>query len=103
MGLLRLILACSVVCGHAGAGVFFTGPEVAVQTFYIISGFYIAMILDRTVAYRSIWVFYFSRYLRLWPSYAAIAFATLVAKALVQRSFFNEFANFIIEFLIVIK
>src|SRR5947209_991086 len=93
MGLLRLMLACSVVLSHSGAGVVFTGPDKAVQTFYIISGFYIAMVLDKTEAYKSASLFYSNRFLRLWPSYIFIALSTLIAKLLVEKSFASDFLD----------
>ena len=48
MGLLRFILAASVVLAHSGDffGFKFTGGLIAVETFFIISGFYMALILD---------------------------------------------------------
>jgi peptidoglycan/LPS O-acetylase OafA/YrhL len=103
MGLLRLILASSVVLGHASAGVIFTGPERAVQTFYIISGFYIAMVLDKTEAYKSVAVFYTNRFLRLWPSYIVIALTTLAGKLLVERSFASEFASLPVSAMLVLS
>ena len=47
MGLLRLLLAVSVVLVHTSGcfGLRPLGAAEAVQTFYIISGFYMAMIL----------------------------------------------------------
>jgi peptidoglycan/LPS O-acetylase OafA/YrhL len=48
MGILRFILALSVVIFHAGAcwGVKMVQGQVAVQAFYLISGFYMALILN---------------------------------------------------------
>jgi len=71
MGLLRLILAVWVLVAHSGGTLFglrFAGPELAVETFFIISGFYMALILS--TRYRSkAGAFYFNRFLRLFPSY----------------------------------
>lgn len=68
MGLIRLLLAISVVSAHSGAHSFFNlvGGTVAVKTFYIISGFYVAMIINN---YKDNSSFYMSRYLRLFPVY----------------------------------
>jgi peptidoglycan/LPS O-acetylase OafA/YrhL len=47
MGILRLILAIAVVIAHSSYffSFKFTGGIVAVETFFIISGFYMTMIL----------------------------------------------------------
>lgn len=47
MGILRLLLAISVIIAHTESvfGVRLVGGVIAVQAFYIISGFYMAMIL----------------------------------------------------------
>ena len=80
MGVLRLLLAISVVFGHVSFSGAFTGPTIAVETFYIISGFYIGLVLDTTAAYRSVTDFYINRYLRLFPVYLVVAvFAVILA------------------------
>jgi peptidoglycan/LPS O-acetylase OafA/YrhL len=68
MGLLRLLLALSVVSAHVIDNPFFylVGGTVAVKTFYIISGFYMAMIINN---YKNNISFFKSRYLRLFPVY----------------------------------
>ena len=47
MGVLRLFLALSVVNAHGGnlLGFQLVDPTMAVQTFYMISGFYMALVL----------------------------------------------------------
>jgi len=49
MGLLRIILAIAVLVAHSGNlfGLKLTGGTVAVEVFFIISGFYMTMILDK--------------------------------------------------------
>lgn len=80
MGLFRVILALSVVLSHSGGiflslpkGIYFhiTGGNVAVQCFYIISGFYMSLILnDKYTAKRGgVYLFYTNRILRLIPLY----------------------------------
>ena len=68
MGFLRLLLALSVVSAHVINNPFFSlvGGIVAVKTFYIISGFYMAMIINN---YKNNIAFFKSRYLRLFPVY----------------------------------
>lgn len=68
MGFLRLLLALSVVSAHVINNPFFSlvGGTVAVKTFFIISGFYMAMIINN---YKNNIAFFKSRYLRLFPVY----------------------------------
>ena len=68
MGFLRLLLAISVVSAHLIDDPIFylVGGTVAVKTFYIISGFYMAMIINN---YKNNITFFKSRYLRLFPVY----------------------------------
>jgi len=82
MGTLRVLLALAVVVGHSPYGAlpgfdFLPGPT-AVQAFFIISGFFITMVLNENATYRSIRTFYASRYLRLYPVYIACALTTLL-------------------------
>ncbi|HZT87362.1 MAG TPA: acyltransferase [Stellaceae bacterium] len=82
MGLIRFLLALSVVVAHAPSqklmGFTLLSGVTAVQAFYIISGFLITMILNERKEYRSPFNFYLSRYLRLWPPYIVVALITLV-------------------------
>lgn len=72
MGTLRLFLALSVLNNHfqfAERGPWMYGPT-AVAAFFIISGFYISMVLDQTYhGYQALWRFYANRFLRLMPVY----------------------------------
>jgi peptidoglycan/LPS O-acetylase OafA/YrhL len=71
MGIVRLLLALAVVSTHAGplplTGNHLVGGIVAVQSFYVISGFYMALVLHGR--YRNRADFYFNRFLRLYPTY----------------------------------
>lgn len=72
MGLLRLFLALSVISGHAQSTVFGfngIGAWYAVNFFFIISGFYMAMVLNEKYKDISVFSFYKSRLLRLFPAY----------------------------------
>jgi peptidoglycan/LPS O-acetylase OafA/YrhL len=80
---LRLLLAMSVVYGHVGLmpvlGIPSIPGDTAVQAFYAISGFYMALVLNETYTakdstYR---LFLTNRFLRLFPAYAVVAVATL--------------------------
>lgn len=73
MGLLRLLLALAVVQEHAGSlfGYRILTGMIAVKVFFIISGFYIALILNEK--YRKeknwYWLFITNRFLRIYPLY----------------------------------
>lgn len=75
MGSIRTILALSVVFGHAGA-IVFTGGQLAVQLFYVISGYLMSLIILGK-SYNTIKHFYFNRFLRLFPVYWVVALITL--------------------------
>jgi peptidoglycan/LPS O-acetylase OafA/YrhL len=85
MGIIRLLLALAVVYGHAAGGgiiapyssslgYFPIDPVTAVQMFFVISGFYMGLVL--TENYRAldgwVWKFYLNRYSRLMPSYLIV-------------------------------
>jgi peptidoglycan/LPS O-acetylase OafA/YrhL len=76
MGTLRFLLALSVVMDHAGPvlGVRLLPGRVAVEIFFAISGFYMAMILSGK--YATAKSFYVSRFLRLYPVYVIVFAAT---------------------------
>jgi len=78
MGSIRTLLALSVVFAHT-YGFVFVGGQLAVQLFYVISGFLISYILVEVRTYRSITSFYLNRFLRLFPLYWFIAILTLLA------------------------
>ncbi|MEK6790185.1 MAG: acyltransferase family protein, partial [Deltaproteobacteria bacterium] len=78
LGLLRTILAVAVVIVHS-SGIFgynVVGGMVAVQSFYIISGFYMSLILNEK--YTDLYVFYTNRILRLYPIYLVVVLLTLI-------------------------
>ncbi len=77
MGSLRTFLAITVVLSHS-YGYIFVGGRLAVQLFYIISGFLISYILIETKSYKSVKGFYSNRVLRLFPVYYFISFLTLL-------------------------
>ncbi|AKP92102.1 acyltransferase [Achromobacter xylosoxidans] len=84
MGMLRTLLALSVVLDHLGGGTtdWLVGGRLAVQLFYVISGFLISYVLTATDHYRGApGRFYANRALRLYPVYLAVAALTLLAYA----------------------
>lgn len=78
MGTLRFLLATSVVLVHAGAPVSMSGFGGAnsVEVFFFISGFLIASVL--TKEYSSTRIFYFNRFLRIFPTYWLVLFLTFI-------------------------
>ena len=99
MGLLRVALAMAVVLGHLPLASYkFISAATAVQGFYIISGFYMALVLDGK--YTRTGLFYSNRLLRLMPTYfvmmavAAVALWELNASATGSPEIFaTAFAN----------
>lgn len=93
MGILRLLLAISVTVLHfmpaLGAG-FFVEGHVAVKLFYIISGFYMALVLtEKYTGPGSFRTFLGNRFLRLLPTYYLLLLlpvaVTLAARILTGR------------------
>lgn len=85
MGLIRLLLEISVLAAHSEQIFFFRFPEgsTAVRIFFMISGFYMALILDKkylrlTNGYR---LFITNRFLRLYPIYWLVLLFTLAVCA----------------------
>lgn len=82
MGILRIYLALCVVAAHSGDTLFpwimHSGRE-AVQIFFIISGFYMALIQSK---YSSVFHFYISRFIRILIPYWVIVLAILIASVI---------------------
>ncbi len=78
MGILRLLFALTVVVYHAHEphGLFLFNQQAAILSFFIISGFYMALILDGK--YQSKFSFYASRALRIFPLYWVALCLTIV-------------------------
>ena len=83
MGALRALLALAVVLSHTGGiyGYVITGGVVAVETFFILSGFLIAMVLsEKYNFFTDKLIFYRARALRIFvPYYVALVFAVVIA------------------------
>jgi peptidoglycan/LPS O-acetylase OafA/YrhL len=82
MGTLRFFLAMSVAYGHSGdfLGFPLIPGDTAVQSFYAVSGFYMALVLNEK--YRpgssTYSLFISNRFLRLFPVYATVLCLTLL-------------------------
>jgi len=88
MGLLRLMLAVSVLFEHFHGislfGMKFARGDLAVQCFYMISGFYMALVLnEKYIGAGSYKLFIQQRYLRLYPTYLVIFIFTLAVEFLI--------------------
>jgi peptidoglycan/LPS O-acetylase OafA/YrhL len=80
MGLIRFLLAIAVIVSHNINlfGLTFIGSEVAVQGFFIISGFYMGLILNEKYSKKKYFLFISNRFLRLLPMYWAIVLLMIV-------------------------
>jgi peptidoglycan/LPS O-acetylase OafA/YrhL len=84
VGLIRTLLALSVVLAHSSkiGGYNIADGFVAVQSFYIISGFYMALILnDKYTGPNRLWLFASNRFLRLYPIYWIILLSSIAVSA----------------------
>lgn len=72
MGAIRFLLAITVVVNHTGPlfGLVFTDAYIAIKIFFIISGFYMSLILsEKYVGPGRYRLFITNRFLRLYPAY----------------------------------
>jgi peptidoglycan/LPS O-acetylase OafA/YrhL len=80
MGLIRFLLAMAVVAAHSAPilGLTLVGGKIAVQSFFVISGFYISLILNEKypAGTRGTLLFYGNRFLRIYPIYWAVLLLT---------------------------
>jgi len=78
MGVLRIMLAFAVLLSHLPPASYkFISGGLAVQSFFIVSGFYMALVLGEK--YRDTRTFYSNRLLRLLPTYAVAMALSAVA------------------------
>ena len=101
MGFLRFILALAVVLNHVGG--FFryqiTGGVVAVQLFFVISGFYMAMVLSEkyhpVADKKEFWV---NRGMRIYVTYFSALVLVLILEGLAywvaQRGLFRQWETY---------
>ena len=85
MGIFRLLLALFVLLAHLPELAAWTNPffgrmtgGTAVQAFFILSGFYMAMILDGKYNVHSPRSFYYSRLLKIFPIYYVVLISSFV-------------------------
>lgn len=81
MGIIRFLLAIAVVFAHTQHGQYMqmVGGKLAVELFYIFSGFYMALILtEKYVGLKMYKVFITNRMLKLYPIYWAVALLVIL-------------------------
>ena len=89
MGILRLLLALAVLSSHLGHGRGICGfslleGKYAVECFFIISGFYMALVLNEKYNFKgSYWIFMLQRFLRLYPLYLAVGLLILAVEGII--------------------
>jgi peptidoglycan/LPS O-acetylase OafA/YrhL len=82
MGAIRFLLAVTVVLNHAGPlfGLIFTDAYIAIKIFFIISGFYMSLILSsKYVGPGTYRLFITNRFLRLFPAYWVVLALSFLA------------------------
>lgn len=87
MGLLRVLLSIAVLVSHSENLLFLRMPagSMAVEAFFIISGFYMSLIITDKYSLQKngYWLFISNRFLRLYPAYWIIAIFTIVVSLMV--------------------
>ena len=85
MGLFRLLLAISIIIAHSSPifGLNLIGGRVAVESFFLLSGFYMALVL--TEKYQgNLHAFYKNRFLKIFPQYWLFLFLCLLVGLITQ-------------------
>ena len=94
MGILRTILALAVVIYHSNIlfGFRLCGGQLAVEAFYMISGFYMALVLNEKYTEKGFYKrFIYSRFYRIFPTYWVVLLLALVLSAIGIMFFKNGF------------
>lgn len=95
MGLLRLLLALSVIIGHSGSvlGYVLLPAQFSVLVFFILSGFYMSLVINEKydLMTEGVKTFYKNRFIRLYPTYFVVLAATIAIQNVFQEQnvFFN--------------
>ncbi|MGR3219952.1 MAG: acyltransferase family protein, partial [Candidatus Anammoxibacter sp.] len=79
MGLFRTLVSLAVVIVHSGPffGFYMTGGPIALKMLYIVSGFYMTMVLNTKYNFKnSYFTFIANRFLRLFPVYFVVLILT---------------------------
>jgi len=100
MGLIRLLLAISVITVHASPifGLNFIQGQMAVEVFFMISGFYMALILTEKYNKKSDYKLFISnRFLKIFPTYWLVLLLALIFQLIyfyLNQNSINVFALF---------
>jgi len=90
MGIIRLLLAASVLSIHFNPSAGFSnfGEVLAVNAFFIISGFYMSLIINEkyNLKHNSYWTFLTNRFLRIYPIYWIILILTILFNYFLLKS-----------------
>src|SRR5690606_15594645 len=90
MGIFRTLLAVSVVFAHLSLGDrFLVGGALAVQLFYMVSGFLITFVLNNS--YSDVRAFYLNRALRIFPIYWLVVILIGVFHLVASTGFYSVF------------
>ena len=93
MGALRFILAVSVVLYHSGSinHNWLFGGKIAVELFFMISGFYMALVLSEkyTQERGTLNLFIANRMFKIFPLYLAVLLSTLVFQIYTGSDYFS--------------
>ena len=99
MGILRFLFALSVLLVHSSQYNFLVGGKLAVQCFYMFSGFLISFILIDSRSYTNLKFFYINRILRIYPLYLIVLSITFFSY-LISFFIFENDMNYLLEFYI---
>ncbi len=87
MGIFRVLLAIAVLMGHSVPllGLSFCGSAIAVQAFFIISGFYMSLILnEKYLNHKNYYkLFITNRFLKIFPAYWFVFIISVITSLLV--------------------
>jgi peptidoglycan/LPS O-acetylase OafA/YrhL len=103
MGAFRFFLAICVVMAHAASispliNLNYLNSSTAIIIFYIISGYYMHMILSEKYTFENLGKFrtakfYFSRYIRIFPTYLICIIATFIYIYYINNDFSANIVN----------
>lgn len=108
MGTLRFVLALLVVYFHVDGAAHYGLPlpdgRIAVQMFYVISGFYMALVLNEKYRSRDTnLLFYTNRFLRLWPPIFIVSILVIAKFVLLDEVILFGLHYELAEFLAVLR
>ncbi|GHF06642.1 hypothetical protein GCM10016455_29770 [Aliiroseovarius zhejiangensis] len=89
-GFFRLVLACFVMVSHVSA---LNVGEPAVFVFFMLSGYWVSLMYLHKYAHhpRPLQVFYLSRFLRVWPPYAAAVVLSILTTGILTGTAPTQF------------